>query len=280
MTLRFNPEAFTAEARRNWDLAAPHYARLSARLFAPVTRAFLDFCGLKAGERVLDAACGPGTLTMPVARQVGRQGRVLGTDLSDGMLRLARKKARGQDNVSFRRMNAEALPLTDASFDAVTCQLGLMLFARPRKALRSFRRVLRPNGRVCCLVQGRGDRMLLTGLLMRAMARHCPQIRVPGAPTLYAFGPPGALTLALTQAGLRPTAHERLSGTFPFASPQAYWRTMMKAAGRTGSLFKSLPKPTQRIIRHDVLRSASRLKSRGRIRVPYEFVMARAVKPG
>lgn len=271
----FDPQAFTEESRRNWDSVAPHYERLSAGLFAPITSAFAEFCAAKPGERVLDLACGPGTLTASLAKAAGA-GNVLGTDLSEGMLERARLAAPGAE---FKPMNAEALDLPDASFDLVTCQLGLMLFARPEAALAEAARVLKPGGRAAYLVQGRREGMRFTAVLMGAIARRAPELKTPGAPVLFAFGPDGALKAALEKAGLARVEDKRLSGTLPFASKQAYWDEMMRSAGRTGALLRGLDAGTQALVKEDVWRELEEFAAAGgALAVPYEVMMARGFK--
>ena len=89
MTPAFDAEAFTADSRKNWSEAAPHYDRISSDHFPPITLAFTDFAGLKAGWKVLDVACGPGAATAAAARAVGPEGAVVGVDLAPGMLQIA-----------------------------------------------------------------------------------------------------------------------------------------------------------------------------------------------
>jgi SAM-dependent methyltransferase len=84
---------------------------------------------------------------------VGREGRVAGLDLNEGMLRVARRAGAGSDPaIEWRQGDAAALPFPDGSFDVVTCQQALQFFADPEAALRGFRRVLAPGGRAAVAV--------------------------------------------------------------------------------------------------------------------------------
>lgn len=277
----FDASAYTEDSRRNWQAAAPGYERMSSELFGPLTREFLGFIGLKPGERVLDVACGPGTATLPAARAVGPSGRVVGVDLAFGMLKLAGERAAAESlgQAEFREMNAESLDFPDATFDAVLCQLGFMLFARPDAAAREMARVAKPGGRVAVLVQGLAERMQFTSLLMRAMVARAPQLKTPGGPTLYAFAREGALSSALAAAGLPGAVERRLAGVFPFSSPEDYWQTMTRSAGKTGSMLRSLDEAARAAIQADAFAQLERLRDvSGRVLVPYEVVMAKAVK--
>ncbi|MBI3552333.1 MAG: methyltransferase domain-containing protein [Elusimicrobia bacterium] len=275
MTSTFDPKAYTQELRENWNAAAPHYKRLSADFFPPIAKAFVDFCALKPGQSVLDVACGPGTATVLAKSAVGPKGKVVGVDLSVEMLKLAGERLGAVD---LREMDAEEMDFPDASFDAVICQLGLMLFARPEAALSEMIRVVKPGGKVSCLVQGAKDKMVFTSLIMSTMIRHAPDLKAPGAPNLYAFGGEGRLEWALKTCELKGVRTERLSGTFGFASPEAYWETMASGAGRTGMMLKSLPAAVRSAIKQDVLKTAENYLIKDRMEIPYEVVMASGSK--
>lgn len=274
--MAFDPESYTADLKRNWHAVAPHYAKMSASLFAPITVEFARFCAAKAGEHVLDVACGPGTLTGMLAAETGPAGTVLGVDLAEGMLEKARAAV---PSAEFRAMNAEALDLPDQFFELVACQLGLMLFARPEAALKEMVRVAKPRGRVACLVQGTREGMKFTSLLNAAIVKRAPELKGSGAPVIFAFGPAGVLDKALSDAGLSNVESRRLSGTFAFASEQAYWDEMLRSAGRTGALLRTLPPGTQELVRGDVFETLAQFRVEGgALAVPYEVVMARGQK--
>ena len=102
---------------------------------------------LRADAAVLDVGCGPGTITVGLAR---RAGRVVGLDMSEDMVGAARDHAatEGVANVTFEVGSAYELPSDDGSFDVVYAHQVLQHLADPIRALREFRRVLRPGGLV------------------------------------------------------------------------------------------------------------------------------------
>jgi ubiquinone/menaquinone biosynthesis C-methylase UbiE len=95
----------------------------------------------RPGMRVLDLACGPGTLTRRLAGLVAPDGEVVGVDLAEGMLALAR--AAGIPNARFEVMDMESLAFDDSSFDAATCGHGLQFVSDLERALGEARRVIR-----------------------------------------------------------------------------------------------------------------------------------------
>jgi demethylmenaquinone methyltransferase/2-methoxy-6-polyprenyl-1,4-benzoquinol methylase len=107
---------------------------------------------IEATSEVLDVACGTGDLSAALAAAGAR--RVVGVDFSEPMLEIARGKSRSSraaTRCEYRFGDAMALDFEDASFDVVTIAFGLRNVAEPARALREFRRVLRPGGRLVVL---------------------------------------------------------------------------------------------------------------------------------
>ena len=110
--------------------------------------------GLKPGQQVLDVAGGTGDLSIGLARQVGRTGHVVLSDINAAMLERGRERlidAGIAGNVSYCLANAEKLPFADARFDCVTIGFGLRNVTDKQAALASMCRVLRPGGQVLIL---------------------------------------------------------------------------------------------------------------------------------
>jgi ubiquinone/menaquinone biosynthesis C-methylase UbiE len=278
----FDPAVYTEESRATWNDAAPRYDKLSAGLFAPVAEEFVAFAGLRKGWKALEVASGPGVASRAAARRLGEKGSLLAVDFAPEMhaAAAAYPADKRAAPVERRVMDAHALDLPDASFDAVFCQLGLMLFARPDAALAEMARVAKPGAPAACLVQGRRTSMMFTSLVLDAMVARAPHLRAPqGAPTLYAFGADKILEEAFMRAGLTEIVAKRLNGSFRFASPEEYWSTMTEGAGRTGAMLRSLTPELQAKIKADVLRRAAKRRIGAFVEIPYEFAMAVGLKP-
>jgi arsenite methyltransferase len=123
----------------------PESANLGLGCGAPI--GFLD---PRPGETVLDLGSGPGLDAFLAARAVGPEGRVIGVDMTPRMIERAREGARkaGFANVAFREGRLEALPVADASVDAVTSNCVINLVPDKAAVFREVRRVLRPGGRM------------------------------------------------------------------------------------------------------------------------------------
>jgi ubiquinone/menaquinone biosynthesis C-methylase UbiE len=129
-----------------WDLVANAYEADNMPVLEPFARHALELLGPATGARVIDVACGPGTLTVLAAQ---RGCRVDALDFAPLMIeRLqARLRADGITNVTPRVGDGQALPYEPASFAAGFSMFGLMFFPDRAKGFAELRRVLAPGGR-------------------------------------------------------------------------------------------------------------------------------------
>ncbi len=125
------------------------YDRLKvlARAWAQSTGALFDRVGVGIGEVGLDLGCGGGDVTLELAIRVGPTGRVVGIDMDEVKLELARRDAReaGLANVEFRRLSAYEWSEPDR-YDIVYCRNFLQHLARPVDVVRAMWAGLRPGG--------------------------------------------------------------------------------------------------------------------------------------
>ncbi|HYM28043.1 MAG TPA: class I SAM-dependent methyltransferase, partial [Steroidobacteraceae bacterium] len=198
--------------RYGWDLAAADYEALWQRQLAPAQAALLDALALRAGEAVLDVACGTGLASFPAADSVGAHGRVLGVDISGHMVEAAARGSGGRRQVQFARMDAEALALPAASFDVALCALGLMYLPDPLRAVREMVRVLRPGGRLGLAVWGERERCGWAPVFGIVDA----EVRSDVCPLFFALGQDTALAEVCATAGLTGIRLQRLTTTLSY----------------------------------------------------------------
>ena len=137
----------------------------------PLAEPLVAAAALRPEERVLDVACGTGVVALLAADRVGPAGTVAGADINAGMLEVARTVAMssGRTSIQWYETAAEAMPLPDAAFDVVLCQLALQFFADKAAALREMRRVLASGGRAYVSVPAP---TAFFGVLEQAVTRH------------------------------------------------------------------------------------------------------------
>jgi ubiquinone/menaquinone biosynthesis C-methylase UbiE len=130
----------------------------------------IRFAALRPGERVLDVACGTGVVARLASQEVGATGTVAGLDVNPGMLAVARSATPPDMFIEWHEASAEAMPLPDASFDVVLCQMGLQFMPDKHAALSEMRRVLVRGGRLILNVPGPAPRLFT--IMGEALARH------------------------------------------------------------------------------------------------------------
>jgi ubiquinone/menaquinone biosynthesis C-methylase UbiE len=179
----------------------------------------LASASLEPGESALDLACGTGLVTLNAARSVGPRGTVLGTDLSGRMIEIARQRALEQrlSNVTFQRMDAETLDLTDATYDVVLCALGLMYLPDPQRALREWLRVLKPGGRVAIAVWGKRVNCGWSPVFPIVDA----EVDTDVCPLFFSLGEPDVLAQACNDTGFENVQQRRIATVLKYADADA-----------------------------------------------------------
>ena len=144
--------------KRVFDSVAERYDLMNDVMSLGLHRLWKQFTlsrtGLRPGQRALDVAAGSGDLCVGLARQVGRAGLVVATDINARMLETGRDRlldAGVAGNVCYALADAEALPFADSSFHCVTIGFGLRNVTDKAAALASMFRVLKPGGRLLVL---------------------------------------------------------------------------------------------------------------------------------
>ena len=152
----------------------------------------------KQGDNVLDIATGTGLAAIQAARQVGRTGKVVGVDISQGMLDRAKVAvdSEGLENVELQLADAESLSYPDNSFDIVLCVSAIPYMTDLHVALRLWLRLLKPGGRLAFNCWSEAS--YVTGYLIRSVAnRHGIKLPVSSEET----GTPDRCKSVLIEAG-------------------------------------------------------------------------------
>lgn len=254
--------------RSGWDRAAPHYDRSWLSALQPATEIVLDRAGLRPGQRVLDVACGSGVLTVEAWRKVTDSGEVIGSDISESMLAIARERAPA---CRFVRADAQDLAalLPHGHFDAVLCGMGLMYLPDPETALSSTMRLLRADGRLVASVWGERRACVWADIFGIVDAR----VQSDVCPMFFRLGGGDTLAAAFRSAGLKDVDFCRVPATLHYPSAQAACDAAF-LGGAVALAHAHFDEPTRVAVQAEYLASIEAFRHGSRYSLPSEFVVA------
>lgn len=270
-----------------WGAAAEHWAQAAEKdevgAAADAAKWMLDAVDLQPGERVLELAGGAGRVGLQAAAEVGPEGTVLCSDLSEEMVRVARERMDRLEvsNVETRVLDAQDLDLDGELFDAVLCRFGYMLMPDPPQALRESARALRPGGRLVLAVWGEAkDNPWLLQILQAVMGHFSAPPPEPGAPGPFSLGDSARLRDLLDQAGFADPEVEEIETTQIYDSLDAWWEKILNVGGPLKAMLDPLPESDLNAIRDAAFSSGRQFVSDdGSAVFPAVVVGAKARKP-
>ena len=139
------------KTRNTYNAASDHFDDAPLAFWDRYGRRTVERLGLKPGSSVLDVGCGTGASAIPAAQAVAPDGSVIGVDLAEKLLTIARAKAadQGLHNVEFRIGDMENLGFPDGHFDTVISVFSIFFVPDMEKQARELWRMVRPGGQLC-----------------------------------------------------------------------------------------------------------------------------------
>jgi enediyne biosynthesis protein CalE5 len=279
------PEQVIDSQRHDWNRVAGGWEKWDR--FFDEQMAFLNHrlvadARLRSGMRVLDLGSGTGYPALLGAQTVGPSGSVIGLDLAEQMLAVARRKATalGLANVTFRTSDVTALPFDANSFDAVTSRFCLMFLPDITKAAAEIARVLRAGSWIAAAVWSAPEKNPSISLSMEAIKKvvELPPPD-PTAPGIFRLAKPGDLAGMLLQTGLVDVIDQEFLADWSYASADEYYTSLMEIAAPVQNLMATLSANQIQEVRRLITQAAIPFQRGNRITFSIAVRMVAARKP-
>jgi SAM-dependent methyltransferase len=221
-------ESFKAGQKQIWPSFAPYEVHTTPTAARLVRRA-----GVKAGQRVLDVACGTGVVSVTAACLGAR---VTGLDLTPELIERARENARiAGVEIEFHEGDVEKLPFGNAAFGVVLSQFGHIFAPRPEIAIGEMLRVLKSGGTIAF---SSWPPELLVGRVFALTANYLPP-PPPGVAPPMQWGEPSVIRQRLG-AAVRDVVFDRATMLIPALSLAHHRLNAEKSSGSIVRLVKAL----------------------------------------
>ena len=218
-----------------WNRFSPGWKKwddLTMDFLKPMADEIIRLLKPKDNDVVLDVASGTGEPGLSIAARL-RGGIVVATDLSEGMLKVARENAvrQGIKNFEIVASDVSELPFQDNSFDSVSCRFGFMFFPDMLLAAKEMVRVLKPGGRIAATVWSGPERNLWASSIMGIISKNMQLVSPPpGAPGLFRCAKSGFVADLFEQAGLKNISETEVRGKLNIGNRKVYWNFMTEVA--------------------------------------------------
>jgi SAM-dependent methyltransferase len=215
---------------------APDYAAVTAPFFESYAVVALERAGVTAASRVLDVACGPGTLSLLAAR---RGCRVTAVDFAAAMIDELRSRMKSTGlAIEAQVADGQSLPFEAAQFDAAFSMFGLMFFPDRARGLRQMHRVLVPGGVACIATWQPMDRFALLTDVFAALRELLPGM--PLGEGKAPLGEPSEIIAEMTAAGFGGVKVEAVSASYQAATVEAAWTWLYRGSAPFALLHRQI----------------------------------------
>ncbi len=272
-----NPKDIIQQQRELWNMFSPGWKKWDRFVMAwlqPIGEKLMEVVNLNSDDEALDIATGTGEPGLTAATKIKR---VIGTDVSEGMIRIAQEnaKTRGITNYKGQVTSASSLPFQESTFSVVLCRFGVMYFANPEEDLRNLVRVLKSGGRIAFSAWAESEKnpwATVSGKTVQELLNlPAPSSNMPG---IFRYAKYGSLSSLFQQSGLKNIKEIEVKGELVFDSPEHYWEYTMDVIAPVAIALKKLDDSTREQIKQAVLKKAKDFENSGHIIFPWSAWVA------
>jgi ubiquinone/menaquinone biosynthesis C-methylase UbiE len=231
-----NKEEAIEKSTTTFNSAADYFDAPALSFWNRFGQKTIDRIQLQPGDQVLDVCCGSGASAIPAAVQVGTTGSILGVDLANSLLELARQKSQQQGlaNIEFRCGDFTSMDLPSESFDAIVCVFGIFFVPDMEAAVAELWRMLRPGGKLAITSWGTRVFEPANQTFWNAIKSERPELYKQFTPW-YRIGDTDSLTALLESGGATNVEVFAETDSHELATPEDWW-TMVMGGGIRGTV--------------------------------------------
>jgi ubiquinone/menaquinone biosynthesis C-methylase UbiE len=265
-------EQIREQQRESWNKFSPGWRKwddMTMNFLKPMGDEIIRMLNINDNDIVLDVATGTGEPGLTIASML-KKGKVVATDLSDGMLEIARENAilRGVMNFETLTCDISSLPFDDNTFDAISCRFGFMFFPDMLLAAKEMVRVLKPGGRIAASVWNIPEKNFWITAAMGTINNLMQLPPLPeGAPGMFRCAKNRIMTDLFRHAGLKNITQKEVTGKLPCGTADVYWNFMTEIAAPVVAALGKADETMRLTIKKEVLRKVREKYPFGNVKI-------------
>jgi len=234
MTLTFEPISYKIKTISNWNRIANEYHKKwvdpGIGPFAAAEKLF-DIANIQQSDYILDVGCGTGALTKKISNKIGKNGKMIGIDISREALSIANSQVDSY-NVNFIEMDAEKIYFR-IKFSKIISQFAVMFFTNPLVTLKTLRELMTKEGQLVFTVHGVSENVPYFHCIMNNIVKFIPNIIPNGSPSVHSFGDNAKLIDILTKAGFTNIKVEKFLFSYSPGTFEQYWKNYIECTANS-----------------------------------------------
>ncbi len=247
-----------SQQRNSWNNFSTGWKKwdsINMQFLKPVAEEIIQQLALKEDHIVLDVASGTGEPGLAIAEIVNK-GKVIGIDLSEGMLATAKEHAESRNISNYQTEvgDVSELHYADKTFNAISCRMGFMFFPNILSTLQEMKRVLVPGGRLAASVWGAPQKNFWVTVTMGTIAQLMDLPPPPAdAPGMFRCASPGFMAEQFEKAGFK-NIKECEVGIGLQMNAKTYWKMITEVGAPIVAAMSEADTTMQEQIKDEVFR--------------------------